>query len=63
MNDNEETNKQHKIIDSKIINEIFDVLVENIRSVIDERIISTLHGKAPQRRRIRESLPYFRRTR
>ena len=52
-----------KIVDFKIIHEIPDWLAIDIRDVIDKRIISTLRGMAPRRRRIRQSLPYFRRMR
>lgn len=52
-----------KIVDFEIIHEIPDWLAIDIRDVIDKRIISTLCGRAPRRRRIRQSLPYFRRMR
>lgn len=51
-----------KIVDFEIIHEASDWLAIDIRNVINERLISTLHGKANHHpRSVRESLPYFRR--
>lgn len=56
---------QPKIADFEIIHEASDWLAIDIRNVINERIISTLRGKAPRRRprRIRQSSLFFRRPR
>lgn len=51
-----------KIVDFEIVYEASDRLAEEMSTVINESIISTLIGKAPQHpRRVRELAPYFRR--
>lgn len=55
---------QPKIVDFEIIHEVSDWLAIDMRTVINERLISTLRGKAPRRhRRVRQPSPHFRRTR
>lgn len=51
-----------KIVNFEIVYEIADSLTADIRNVINERVISSLQGKASSPQRVRQPLPYFRKT-